>query len=59
MKIQNAQQNYYVYLKTKQIEKQSVRPIEQISSIVPSGRIPDSAYIQSMQTLGTIIDIRI
>ena len=48
-----------LYLKRQQEIKEELCPIEPVSQIEPVLSIPDNAYLESMQVLGTIIDIKI
>ena len=60
MTIENVQRiNHLLYLKEQQKIKEEIRPIEPVSQIEPALSIPDNAYLESMQVLGTIIDIKI
>ncbi len=60
MTIENVQRiNHLLYLKEQQRIKEEIRPIEPVSQIEPALHIPDNAYLESMQVLGTIIDIKI
>ncbi len=59
MKITNIQNDYYFFMQNEKIKKQETRQIEPVSSINPSMHIPDSAYLEAMQVLGTNIDIKI
>ena len=60
MTIENIQRiNHLLYLKRQQEIKEELRPIEPVSQIEPALSIPDNAYLESMQVLGTIIDIKI
>ena len=60
MTVENVQRiNHLFYLKEQQKIKEEIRPIEPVSQIEQVLSIPDNAYLESMQVLGTIIDIKI
>ncbi len=59
MNINIQRANYAFMLKQQQIEREQMRPIEPVSQINPSMHIPDNAYLEAMQVLGTNIDIKV
>lgn len=59
MKINEISNHYYIYCIKQQQKKQDIKPIEPISNINPSLSIPDNAYLEAMQILGSNIDIKI
>jgi len=59
MRIDNTYVDYQIYVQQQQKIKQELRPIEPVSQINPTLSIPDSAYLEAMQVLGTIIDIKV
>ena len=59
MRIGNIQQQYNFVVQQEQKKKEITKPIEPVSNINPTLNVPDYAYIEAMEVLGTLFDVKV